>query len=64
MVSPNRQRYIVATSPKSGGYGRYRNMTPQHYPTRALVSYNESTQLSELRCRRHTRASQKRCSFW
>ncbi|OAX43363.1 hypothetical protein K503DRAFT_168400 [Rhizopogon vinicolor AM-OR11-026] len=43
MVSPNRQSHIVATLPRESGYGRYRNMTPHHRPTSALILHNEST---------------------
>ncbi|KAG1754583.1 hypothetical protein EDB19DRAFT_1626687 [Suillus lakei] len=43
MVSPNRQGHIVATLPKESGYGRYRNMTPHHHNSSALILHNEST---------------------
>ncbi|KAG2157285.1 hypothetical protein DEU56DRAFT_763853 [Suillus clintonianus] len=43
MVSPNRQGHIIATLPKESGYGRYRNMTPHHHTSSALIPYNEST---------------------
>ncbi|KAG1905901.1 uncharacterized protein F5891DRAFT_1007129 [Suillus fuscotomentosus] len=43
MVSPDRQGHIVATFPKESGYGRYRNMTPHHHNSSALILCNKST---------------------
>ncbi|KAI0053670.1 hypothetical protein FA95DRAFT_1552173 [Auriscalpium vulgare] len=55
MVSLNRQGHIVATLPKDGGYGKFRNMTPRHSPAQHLHRASESTPCDGLSYTRRLR---------